>query len=146
MKSKQVANTYLHLLFTPLEGIYVVIMLSSSKFASVGRRCFRSVPDNINLSHPRLAIAKNILKLRKITDANCEASVRAALKDSVSVEDVAAQPCLTAFEINLLSTTAKTYHAPFVRSTLVWQNQPFLKYVYNEFMKLENFGFLVGFA
>ena len=121
-------------------------MLSSSKLASIGRRCFASVPDNIDLNHPRLAIAKNIYKLRKITDATCENSVRAALKDSVSVEDVANQAALSAFEMNLLSTTAKTYHAPYVPSTLVWQNQPFLKYVYNEFMKLENFGFLVGFA
>ena len=122
-------------------------MLSrATKISSIGSRCFASVPCNLNVNHPRLAIAKNIYKLRKITDASCEESVRAALKDSVAVEDVANQACLSAFEMNLLSTTAKTYHAPYVPSTLVWQNQPFLKYVYNEFMRLENFGFLVGFA
>lgn len=124
-----------------------MMMSRATKISSVARRSYVSLPCNINLSHPRLAIAKNMYKLKKITAADSEEAVRAALKDAITAEEVANQPNLSAFERNLLMTTAKTYHAPFVPNPHVWQNMPYGTYVYKEYlMNSNNFAFIFGFA
>jgi hypothetical protein len=68
----------------------------------LGRRCFGT--DNIKVNHPRVSIAKNVLKLRRIAAATCETTLRAALTDPVTVEQIAAQPDLTVYEARLLAT------------------------------------------
>jgi hypothetical protein len=121
-------------------------MLSSARLSNIGRRCFStSLPDNINVNHPRVSIAKNVLKLRRIAAATCETTLRAALADPVTVEQIAAQPDLTVYEARLLATTVKTYHAPYVPSPHAWQNWHWAKISYTEMMKLHHYGFMIGF-
>ena len=121
-------------------------MLASARFSKIGRRCFgTSLPDNLNVKHPRVGIAKNILKLRRIAASTCETSLRAALSDPVSVEQIAAQADLTRYEAHLLATTAKTYHAPFVPNPNMWQNFSMAKSLYTELLRPHHWGFMLGF-
>ena len=122
------------------------MMLSTAKFGSVGRRCFATLADNVNVNHPKIGIAKNILKLRRIAAATCESSLKAALSDAVTIEQIAAQPELTKYEFRLLGSTTKTYHAPFVKSPHAWQNWSWARITMHEMRKSINYGFFLGFV
>ena len=129
-----------------ISGILSAMMLSAPRFSKLGRRCFSVLAENVNVNHPRMGIAKNYLKLRRIADATDEAALRAALTDTCTVEQVVSQPDLSAFELYLTSSTSKPYHAPFVDDANLWQNRSTLYICYREVQKLENYGFLIGFA
>ena len=122
------------------------MMLSSRRFSALGRRGFAVMAENTNVNHPRMSIAKNYLKLRRIADAKDEASLRLALTTPCTVEEVMRQPDLSEFEMYLTSSTSKPYHAPFVDDPTLWQNTSYLSIAYREVQKLENYGFLIGFA
>ena len=122
------------------------MMLNTKKFGSVARRCIATLPDNINVNHPKIGIAKGILKLRRIAAATCETSLKAALSDPVSLEQIAAQPDISLFEFRLLSGTRKIYHAPYVKSPNAWQHWSFSRIAMREMRKPHNYGFFAGFV
>lgn len=120
-------------------------MLRTAKFGSVARRCFVTLPDNINVNHPKIGIAKNILKLRRIAAATCETSLKAALSDPVSLEQIAAQPDLTLYEFRLLGGTRKIYHAPFVKNPNAWQHWSTGRIFLRELRKPHIYSMVAGF-
>ena len=122
------------------------MMLSSRRFGSLGRRCFSELAENANVNHPRMSIAKNYLKLKRIADSVDEKSLRRALTEPCTVDEVINQTHLSSFEIYLTTSTAKVYHAPFVNNPDAWQNWPMWRLVVKEFSKGPLFGYLVCFG
>ena len=122
------------------------MMLRSAKFGSVARRGIATLPDNVNLNHPKIGIVKNILKLRRIAAATCETTLKAALTDPVTIEQVMTQPELTKYEMLLVCGTNKIYHAPFVKNPNVWQNFGWGRLINHEMRKTVNYGFFLGFV
>jgi hypothetical protein len=122
------------------------MMLKSAKFGSGARRCFNTLPDNIDINHPKIGIVKNFLKLRRIAAATCETSLKAAQTDPVSLEQIIAQPHLTEFEYGLLSTTTKVYHAPYVPNPKAWQHWHWTRQTWREMKDPINYCYIGGFA
>ena len=122
------------------------MMLSTRRFGSLGRRCFSELAENANVNHPRMSIAKNYLKLKRIADSIDEKSLRRALTEPCTVDDVISQKNLSGFEVYLTTSTAKIYHAPFVNNPEVWQNWPQWRVVVKEFSKVPLLCYLVCFG
>ena len=120
------------------------MLLSTRRFGSLGRRCFSELAENANVNHPRMSIAKNYLKLKRIADSIDENSLRRALTEPCTVDDVISQKNLSGFEVYLTTSTAKIYHAPFVNNPEVWQNWPQWRVVVKEFSKVPLLCYLVS--
>ena len=127
-------------------SITIRMLLSTRRFGSLGRRCFSELAENANVNHPRMSIAKNYLKLKRIADSIDENSLRRALTEPCTVDDVISQKNLSGFEVYLTTSTAKIYHAPFVNNPDVWQNWPQWRVVVKEFSKVPLLCYLVCFG
>ena len=119
------------------------MMIATKKIAIAGSRKLSTKAATmknqviIDENHPRVGIAKNYMKLRRIADATDEDAVRKALTDKCTLNQVVAQKDISNFERWLYSSTTTVKYRPYVPNPNAWQNKHWLHQGWRESQKMD---------